>query len=426
MKIKKLISIIMVLGIIATGCGRINKEAIGKLEEKATPIKIEKTSRGRISNSFSYGGKINPKQQIHVISKMPGKVKELHFDVGDEVKTGDILFRLDEKDIENNIKLLEAQLKSADAAVSLGKVGLDSAKGSQQEQQKIQLEAAVKNSEIQFNDAKKAYEDMKTLYDLGSISQQQLDQTKSAYEAASLGYNSAKDSYHLFINSLSKESVKAAQSQLSQATAARESVQVQIDSAKETLKDATVKSPIDGIVSSRTVEAGEMVGSSIPPFTIIQMDIVSVDVNVSEQIINKLKKDQKVEVYVSSASKTPFEGKIKVISPAADERTFTYPVKIEIPNQSGLLKPGMFAEIEFNVDTVNDAIIVPRETILTEGDISYIYTVEGDRAKRIEVKIGLDNGRETEIIEGLEEGTQIVIKGQNYLEDGGKVQIIED
>jgi RND family efflux transporter MFP subunit len=196
--------------------------------------------------------------------------------------------------------------------------------------------------------------------------------------------------------------------------------------AYETLKDAAVRSPIDGIVSSRTIDAGEMVSGAVAPFTIIQMDTVSVEVNVSEQLINKIEKGQKVNVYVSSAFDKPFEGTIQAISPAADERTFTYPVKIEISNKEGLLKPGMFAEVEFAADTVKDAVIVPREAVLTEGDMHYVYIVEGERAKKLEVKLGLDNGKEAEILEGLKEGAQLVVKGQNYLEDGGKVQIADN
>ena len=203
-------------------------------------------------------------------------------------------------------------------------------------------------AEIQLQDAKKAYEDMKTLYEIGSASKQQLDQMKTAYETASIGYNSAKDAYDLFINSLSKESIERAESQLTQAAATKEGLEVQLANAYESLKDTAVKSPIDGIVSSRTIDPGEMVSGAVAPFTIIQMDTVSVEVNVSEQLINKIEKGQKVTVHVSSAFDKPFEGTIHAISPAADERTFTYPVKIEIPNKEGLLKPGMFAEVEFS------------------------------------------------------------------------------
>lgn len=427
MKMKRLIPAVLALGILTVGCSQTNKEAMNEVEEeKTTPVRVEQVSKGQISNTFTYGGKINPKQQITVTSKIAGKVKEVNFDIGDVVKAGDVLFTLDEKDIQNTIRSLEAQLKSAEAAVNMSQVGLNSAKGSQQEQQKNQLEANLKMTEIQLQDAKKAYEDIKTLYEIGSASKQQLDQMETAYETASIGYNSAKDAYDLFINSLSKENIERAQNQLTQAAATKEGLEVQLANAHETLKDAAVKSPIDGIVSSRMIDSGEMVSGAIAPFTIIQMDTVSVDVNVSEQLINKIEKGQKVDVYISSAFDKPFEGIIRAVSPAADDRTFTYPVKIEISNKEGLLKPGMFAEVEFAADTVKDALIIPRESVLTEGDINYVYIVEGDRAKKVELKLGLDNGKEVEIPEGLNEGAQLVIKGQNYLEDGGKVQIAEN
>ena len=156
---------------------------------------------------------------------------------------------------------------------------------------------------------------MKVLYDIGSVSKRQLDQLESTYQTALLAYESAKDNYDLFMSNLSKESVQLAQSQLTQAVAAKESLEIQIANAKETLKDTAVKSPIDGVVSSRMIDAGEMVGGAIAPFTIIQMDKVFVDVNVSEQIINKIEKNQKVDVYVASASSNKFVGRIAAISP---------------------------------------------------------------------------------------------------------------
>ena len=115
----------------------------------------------------------------------------------------------------------------------------------------------TKTAEIRLEDAKKAYEDMKVLYDIGSVSKQQLDQLESTYQTALLAYESAKDNYDLFMSNLSKESVQLAQSQLTQAVAAKESLEIQIANAKETLKDTAVKSPIDGVVSSRMIDAGK-------------------------------------------------------------------------------------------------------------------------------------------------------------------------
>ncbi|WP_058484879.1 efflux RND transporter periplasmic adaptor subunit [Defluviitalea phaphyphila] len=426
MKLKNLVLIIIILGLSVVGCSQVNEESTNQVEEeKVTYVKVESVSKGEISNTLIYGGKINPKQQISVTPKIVGKVKEVNFDVGDSVKEGDILFTLDERDIQNTINNLEAQLKSAEASVNMSKLNLESAKGSQQEQQKNQLEASLKMAEIQLNDAKKAYEDTKVLYDIGSASKQQLDQLETAYKTAMINYESAKEAYDLFINNLSEENVELAQNQLSQALATKEALEIQLANAYDSLNDTSVKSPIDGIVSSRMIDPGEMVSAAIAPFTIVQMDTVFVDVNVSEQIINKIKTGQDVDIYVKSAFDEPFKGIIKTISPVANENTLTYPVKIEIDNKDSILKPGMFAEVEFSIDTVDNTIIVPREAVLTEGDIDYVYVIDGDKAKKVEVELGLDNGEKVEVVTGLKEGDQIVVRGQNYLEDGGKVEIVE-
>ena len=134
MRIKNIISVILLLTLLITGCNNTGNDS--ETEDNIVPVNIQKVSKGQISNTYTYGGKINPKQQITISSKVAGKVKEVYFDIGDYVKEGDVLFKLDETDLQNNIKALEAQLKSAQATVNMGQVGLSSAKGSQYQQQK--------------------------------------------------------------------------------------------------------------------------------------------------------------------------------------------------------------------------------------------------------------------------------------------------
>jgi HlyD family secretion protein len=301
---------------------------------------------------------------------------------------------------------------------------LNSSKGSQLEQQLTQAETSLKTSEIQYNNAKKSYDDSKMLYEAGSISKQQYDQAKTAFETAEISYNAAKQAYDLLVNKTSHENINRAKDQLDQAIASKENVEFQLKKAKENLAETNVKSPISGVVSSRTIEEGEMVGSTSVPFTVVQIDPAVLAVNVSEQMLGNIKENDNVNVVIGAIKDKTFTGKIRSIAPVADERTSTYPVEIEIENKNNELKAGMFGEVDFITNKKEDVIVVKRETLIEKDNKTFVFTVtEDNKAKLIEVETGIDNGKEIEITKGINVGQPIIVKGQDYLIDGDKIKI---
>lgn len=418
---RMMIGVVLITALLTPGCTNKGVQKTTQ-EEKVIAVGVQAVMREDLENKMLYGGQVKPSEQIMVMSKVPGKVKEVFFDIGDTVRAGDILFRLDEKDIQNNIKALESQVAASQTNVNSARTGVNSARGSQIQAQINQAEANVRRTELTLQDTQRGYEDVVSLYEAGSASKQQHDQAESAYKQAQLSYDAAQQAYELLINKTTKETVQGAEDRLSQAIASKNTLLVQLNNAKESMKDTAIRSPINGIVSSRTVDPGEMVGSANIPFAIVQMETVLVHVNISEQLINKVAQGQMVQVLVKAAGELPFTGKIKAVSPAADERTAGYPVKIEISNENKILKPGMFAEIQFSLEKREQVITVPRSALLTENQQEYVYIVEEDVAKRVLVKTGLDTGEQIEIREGLTEGQMLIIKGQQYVQDGMKVQ----
>jgi RND family efflux transporter MFP subunit len=359
-----------------------------------------------------------------VVSKVPGRVKQIFFKVGDTVKEDDILFSVDDKDIQDSIKSLELQLKSSQIAVDMAQKALASSKGSMLEQQLTQAETSLKTSELQYNNAKKSYEDSKILYEAGSASKQQYDQAKTAFEAAEISFNAAQQAYDLLINKTSQENIDRAKDQLNQAIATKENVEFQLKKAKENLAETDVKSPISGVISSRTIEEGEMVGSTSVPFIVVQIDPVVLAVNISEQMLGSIKEGDYVNVVIGAIKDKTFTGKIRSIAPVADERTATYPVEIEIENKDNELKAGMFGEVNFITNKQEDVIVVKRETLIEKDNKTFVFTItEDNKAKLIEVETGIDNGKEVEITKGLNVGQSIIVKGQDYLIDGDNIKI---
>ena len=124
------------------------------------------------------------------------------------------------------------------------------------------------------------------------------------------------------------------------------------------------------------------------------------------------------------AMSAAFTGAIRSVDKAASLQTKLYTVTVSIPAEVEGLLSGMFADVTFHTDTSADTIVIPTQAILTSGSTQYVYVVEGDTARYVEVTTGLTGNGVTEITSGLEAGQQLVTVGQAYLSDGALVRIV--
>ncbi|TYQ12641.1 UNVERIFIED_CONTAM: RND family efflux transporter MFP subunit [Acetivibrio alkalicellulosi] len=407
---------------LLSGCGA-QSSAIA--EEAFKYVETMEVTSKEIVKTDVFSGRIIPSTEVNVIGKSAGEVKEVFFRVGDSVKNGDVLFRMDEKALENNIFILKSQLQGAESAIASARNMYEISRGSQKTQQLNQSESALEQTRIQYEEAKKNYGDMKLLFEKDAVSKVQLDQLKALYDQAEIAYKLAKSSHDLLLESVLEENISMSRHQLDQAISSRESLKSQLQNAKDVLNDLEVKSPIDGVVASRNVEAGELAGGGMPSFTIVNIDKVYLEVGIPENIINIITLDKIINVEVESANNGIYSGKVVQISPVPDQRTLTYPVKIEIQNNEGLIKPGMFAKAYFELEKKENVLVAPRNVFRVSDNKWSVFILENDTAKRVEVEIGIDNGSEVEIISGIKERDQIITTGRQYLRDGEFVKKLD-
>lgn len=367
---------------IITGC---SSKTVVANEEKVTSVRTEKVTKGSIEKTETYAGYLKPIKEVDVSSKSMGFVDQIYYDVGDAVRQGDILFVMDKRNARNNLVVLESQMDT----------------------QASQLEATLKSTQLQYNDSKKRLEDMTVLLSEGIISEQQLVDTRTAYDQSKIAYETAQESYNLFFNNAKGSSFSA-----------------QIDIARENLMDHEVNSPINGVVAERTIEIGELVGAQ-PAFKIVQLDKLILEVNLPESVLSNITLGNEIDISVGRQTGEPIKGKVVEISPSADKRTFTYPVKIEIDNASGTLRDGMYAEASFVTENNDNALLINRKAILLDNSQKYIFVIQDQRALRVNIDVGVDNGTKLEILDGLTEGQVVIVKGQEYLNDGDRVKVVK-
>lgn len=252
-------------------------------------------------------------------------------------------------------------------------------------------EATYRASLLSLENTQKTYENNRILFEEGIIAQTEMDQTTLGYETA-------------------KANIEAAE--------------INLEILKKNISDCTVTSPMSGVIVSRSVERGSFASPSAPAYVIMDLSTIKVEVGVSEQTVNAIAVGDTVDVLMTAVSAEPLSGTVATISPASGQ-SGTYSVQVELNNTEGLIKAGMLAEVSFTREKAEDAIVLPRNTVLNKDDETYVYVVEEGVAKKVLVTTGIETGDSIQITTALPEGTQVVTRGQTYLTDGEQVTILD-
>ncbi|MCD6297447.1 MAG: efflux RND transporter periplasmic adaptor subunit [Deltaproteobacteria bacterium] len=353
---------IILLSLFLFSCGQTQEQDVKEMSESmAVPVRVVTVESLSISHVISYTGNIEPWKEVNIVPNIAGKVASINVKEGDHVKKGQLLAKLDTESF---------------------KLGLEQAK------------AGLGVAEAAFADAEKDWNRMKVLIEDNTISQIQ-------YDKAELGYNSAKAG-------------------LQQAKAA-------VDLMEYNLRVAVMRAPFDGIVTNKHMNEDETINPMMPggPGVVTMMDFSKVKIKAlaSDIDLPYLKPGLKVQVQVDTYPDETFEGTVFVVNPAAARQSRLFEIQLQIPNPELKLRPGMFARIEVIAEERNDVSTLPLSAIISPESDSYVFVVNGGKAERRNVILGISEDETVEIISGLQIGETVVNVGQAMLEDGTPVVI---
>lgn len=196
--------------------------------------------------------------------------------------------------------------------------------------------------------------------------------------------------------------------------------------ARKRLADATLRAPLNGYVSRRSVEPGQLAAPGQPVFEIVQLDTVEVSVGVPETDIHLVRVGQKAAVTLPALPGVSFEGSVRVINVSADPNTRTFMTRITIPNPKHTLRIGMVAEARIRADRTLKMLALPIEAIVRDpqgATMVYVYFPDQKRVYARRVDTGGLYGREIEITRGLSGTESVVLAGQERLRDGAVVAV---
>ncbi|KYO68048.1 efflux RND transporter periplasmic adaptor subunit [Thermovenabulum gondwanense] len=405
-KLMTIFTVVFLLLFIAAGCGM--KKNTPQSQEEKVPVKVLDLKALTVSEFQEFPALLEAEGQIALVSKMSGKVEKVLVKEGQEVKKGDALIRLETKDVMN-------QVNQAKAAYDLALSNYSRIKNSQSVQEVERLESAVTQAELNYNNVLNNYEKMKNLYEQGAISKQQFENVELQYKIAKEQLESAKTQLSLTKEKAIPDMIEGAKAQLDQAKAA-------LDTAMSALENTVITAPADGTVGSINVKEGQFVGAGTVVAALGNIKALEVKVYLPENKVNAVKPKDKAVIKVDAAGYSG-EGEIADVGVYKDPKTQTYPVKVIVNNDKGLLKPGMLAKVGIKVKEL-EGLFVPENAVVSFGQDKAVFVVSDNTAYLRKVKVGDTLSGYVQLLEGVKEGEKVVVEGQDYLEDKDKVEII--
>jgi len=257
-----------------------------------------------------------------------------------------------------------------------------------------------------------------------------LDQAKAQLMSAQTNHEKSQNDLKRYEN-LFKEHI-ATQSDIENARLAARAAEAQLKSAEAALKlaqrqydDAAIKAPLSGRLADRYVNLAAMVMPGDEIGVVVDGRNMKLKSSVAENEIALVRPGQRVELVADALGDAKFVGKIITVAQrATSERT--YPIEVLVANDKNeSLKSGMFARANIEVEKMNEAIVIPSAAMLAEAGKNYVFVESNGVAKRIAVKLGVQDGGQSQIVEGLNAGDRLVVFGQQRLTDGARVVVQE-
>jgi len=332
---------------------------------------------GSITQNVWVTGEVHALSAVDVTPEVTGRLERLRrtdgvlIEEGVEVRKGEVVAVV----VRDRY---ETAAKSAEAAVVVARASYERAK-------------------VNLADARREKDRWTALIADGAGTQQQLDRVVTAFERA-------------------RAERQLAEAQIKQAEAA-------LAQAKVNLDKATIEAPFSGVVSRKYVDEGAFVGPTTPLFRLVDIHQVEITGGVADRRYSQLHVGKTyAEVEVDAYPGEKFSGHVSRIRPELDRATRTVAVTIRVPNDDGRLKPGMYARIRLILEKHDRVPLVPDEALISFEGETRAFVVNGGKAQVRKVRIGLEEGNLNEVLDGLQPGEKVVVRGHQLLREGTPVE----
>lgn len=366
----------------------------GSLGEVVFKVKAAKIKRKDLIITVNANGIVKANREISVVSNLSGIITELNVYEGKKVNKGDLLVKFDDREYKLALKEAEAALLDAKVEYALQnkRSPINFAKTSLADSIKkeiTKLDELFAKGEIEKVDYEKRREQLDLNYILTGIMRQDVLKSRSGFTGA--------------LNNIKR--------------------------AKLNLEYTVIKAPFQGVIGNADLTVGQRISAGTELFKLVDISELRIETGVLESEAARINKNAVVKIHISSFPDKTFDGYVKFVSPVVNPETKTCKVIVAFKDDGHKVKPGMYAEVEIEVERLKNRLLAPKEALLVRDNRNLIFMAEDSLAKWNYVDIGGENDQYIEIIRGknqpVNEGDLVLVEGHFTLDHDAKIRIVD-
>lgn len=379
-------------------------------EQPAVGVQAAAVEKTTIQHTVETQAILFPLQQAAITAKISAPVQKFLVKRGSPVKEGQLLAVLENRDLSAAAQDTEGAYKQAQAVY-------ETTTAANLPEEIRKAEADAQQAQQALDAQEKVYQSRQQLFEQGALPRKELDQSRVDITQARNQYDIAKQHLDKLMAIGKEQELKAAEGQ-------RDSAKGKYMGAEAQLSYSEIRSPIHGVVTDRPLYPGEMAAAGTPLLTVMDVSSVIAKAHIPQDEASALKAGDKGTMTVPGIEKR-IEGKVTVVSPALDPNSTTVEVWFEAKNPKRELKPGTSVHLSLTAETLKEALVVPATSILTAPDGSTTVMLVGSDglAHQKTVKVGVRNGDDVQIVDGISESDKVVTAGAYGLPDKTKIKV---
>ncbi|MBZ5552707.1 MAG: efflux RND transporter periplasmic adaptor subunit [Acidobacteriia bacterium] len=392
---------------LAWGCSKEPAE-----KEPVVSVQTAVAREATIKRIVTADAILFPLHQAALTPKISAPVREFHVQRGSPVHRGQLLAVLENSDLaaaEIETKGIYEQAQASYESTTAASLP--------EEMQKAELD--VQQAKEALDATQKVYESRQNLYRQGALPRKELDQASVSFTQARAQYEISLKHFNALKAVGRQQEIKAAKGQLTSAEGKHQGSKAQLGYSE-------IRSPIDGVVTDRPFYPGEMANAGTPLITVMDISQIIARAHIPQQEAAVLKVGNPATISRPGISED-LAGTVTVVSPAVDPNSTTVEIWIQVPNTGHRLKPGETVQVSMVAQEIPKAVVVPASSILTteDGTTSVMVARNDDRAHVQKVTVGIRQGGEVQITQGLKPGERVITTGGFGLPDNTRIKLTD-
>ena len=378
--------------------------------EPTVTVQVSPVEKQTIQHTVTTQAILFPKQQAAIVPKITAPVQKFLVKRGSAVREGQLLAVLENRD-------LSAAAQDTKGAYEQAQASYETTTAASLPEEIQKAEADTQQAQQALNAQEKVFESRQLLFDQGALPRKELDQSRVDVTQARNQYAIAKKHLDSLLAIGKAQELKAAAGQL-------QSAKGKYMGAEAQLSYSEIRSPISGVITDRPLYPGEMAAAGTPLLTVMDISSVIARAHIPQSEAATLKPGDAGTMTVPGFDK-PIDGKVTVVSPALDPNSTTIEIWFEAKNPEHDLKPGTSVQLALTAETVNGALVIPLNSVLTAPDGATTVMLAGSdgRAHQKAVKLGIRSGEDVQVLEGLSASDKVVANGAYGLPDKTKIKV---